>query len=345
MRVPDVLRKFFSLTDSQQDRVIRVVNDMANLNAQLAGTEPEVCPKCHCADGFTKAGIEHIKHTGGKRTGNPYATKQIYRCRSCGKRFVYDSGTMTQNLKITQEEFVEICKDAILCVPMKKTAGRLNRSIQCVFENRHKFLCFLEKALGEETEKLGGTVEIDETYVLESQKGARSIKREVRRRGESSHYRGISHEQVCIVTSSDRNGHEVYKTAGTGRPSAEDIDEGFEDEIECKSEMYVDGSHIYDDLAKKTECDIRHLKGYASYNKVEHLNTVNCIHSMIKKIYAFYRGVASYYLDRYLALFVIKRRFLGMVDNEITELIVRKLKEVKYNVTREKLKHVYMTSF
>ena len=210
MRVPEVIRKFFNLTDSQQDRVIRIVNDMANLNDQLAGTEPAVCPKCHCTDGFTKACFEHIKHTGGKRTGNPYATKQIYRCKSCGKRFVYDSGMMTHNLKITQEEFVEICKDAILCVPMKKTAARLNRSIQCVFENRHKFLCFLEKALGQETEKLAGTVELDETYVLESQKGARSIKREARKRGEASHYRSISHEQVCIVTSSDRNGHEVY---------------------------------------------------------------------------------------------------------------------------------------
>ena len=119
-----------------------------DIGAKRPRTQFRVCPKCHCTDGFTKAGFEHIKHTGGKRTSNPYATKQIYRCKSCGKRFLYDSGMMTHNLKITQEEFVEICKDAILCVPMKKTAARLNRSIQCVFENRHKFLCFLEKALG-----------------------------------------------------------------------------------------------------------------------------------------------------------------------------------------------------
>lgn len=33
-----------------------------------------------------------------------------------------------------------------------------------------------------------------------------------------------------------------------------------------------------------------------------------------------------------------------MDDNEITELIVRKLKGVRYNVIREKLKHVYMTA-
>ena len=33
-----------------------------------------------------------------------------------------------------------------------------------------------------------------------------------------------------------------------------------------------------------------------------------------------------------------------MDDNEITEQIVRKLKGVRYSVTREKLKHVYMTT-
>ena len=109
-------------------------------------------------------------------------------------------------------------------------------------------------------------------------------------------------------------------------------------------ELYVDGTHIYDDLARKTEYDIRHLKGYESYNKVEHLNTVNCIHSIIKKIYTFYRGGVSYYLDRYLALFFFMRRVMDMDDSEITELIVRKLKEVRYNVTRGKLKHVYMTA-
>ena len=58
MRVPEVIRKFFNITDSQQDRVIRIVNDMANLNDQLAGTEPAVCSKWHCTDGFTKAGFE-----------------------------------------------------------------------------------------------------------------------------------------------------------------------------------------------------------------------------------------------------------------------------------------------
>ena len=67
MRVPEVIRKFFDLTDSQQERVIRIIDVMANLADQLAETEPALCPKCYCTDGFTNAGFEHITHTGGKR--------------------------------------------------------------------------------------------------------------------------------------------------------------------------------------------------------------------------------------------------------------------------------------
>lgn len=51
---------------------------------------------------------------------------------------------------------------------------------------------------------LSGTVEFGETYVLEFSKGSRLINREAWKRGEASHYREISNEQECIVTTSDR---------------------------------------------------------------------------------------------------------------------------------------------
>ena len=47
---------------------------------------------------------------------------------------------------------------------------------------------------------------------LKAKKGAgRNIQRKARKRGGPSSYRGLSHEQVCIVTTTDRNGHEIFK--------------------------------------------------------------------------------------------------------------------------------------
>lgn len=75
--------------------------------------------------------------------------------------------------------------------------------------------------------KLSGTIEIDETFELESQKGCRKIQRKARKRGGPSSYRGLSHEQVCIVTTTDRNGHEIFKAVGYGKPTKNSILENF----------------------------------------------------------------------------------------------------------------------
>jgi len=59
--------------------------------------------------------------------------------------FAYDSYMITSFLKIDVDEFIEICIDTLTMVPIHKTAARLNCSIKCVFQNRHKFLSMLEK--------------------------------------------------------------------------------------------------------------------------------------------------------------------------------------------------------
>lgn len=79
----------------------------------------------------------------------------------CKHKFTYDSHTITSFLKIDLDEFVEICIDTLTMVPIHKTAARLNR---------HKFLSMLEKYLELEKIQLSGTIECDETYVLESSK-------------------------------------------------------------------------------------------------------------------------------------------------------------------------------
>ena len=82
-------------------------------------------------------------------------------------------------MKISRDEFIEICNDTIRCVPIKDTAKRLNRSVPCVFENRHKFLCLLEKSLMKEEDALSGTCEFDEKYILESSKGVYQVSQQI----------------------------------------------------------------------------------------------------------------------------------------------------------------------
>lgn len=326
MKQSELLKVFSKLSDSQKERIIRELKDMILQNSQMEDSKPEVCPFCHKKTKLVKKGIE-----SGKRN---------YFCKECRHRFTYDSHTITSCIKISKDELIEICLDTLNLVPIAKTAARLNRSVHCVFTNRHKFLCLLEDLLKDENILLEGTIEVDETYLLESEKGNKKLhlKRKARHRGEPSNLRGISHEQVCVVTTSDRKGHEIFKAVGHAKPTSDIIKETFGKSIGNQSIIYTDGISVYDRLASEKQCKIVHLEGHQSYNKVEHLNTVNCIHSMIGRNMAFYRGVASKYINRYNALFVLMREYQGMDLNEMTELLIKRIKSYPYIKRRKDLK-------
>ncbi len=309
-----LLEQLSQLTENQRSQIIREIKDYIQMNVSLKSTRPTVCPCCGKEARFIKRG--KLRKT----------KKQRYSCKECGHKFVYDSKTITSCMKISQDEFIEICVDTLALVPVLETAARLDRTPKCIFLNRHKFLTLLEDYLIEENQTLAGTIEIDETYLLESQKGITPEHREARHRGEPSNYRGISHEQVCLVTTTDRNAHEIFKAVGYAKPTSSIITETFAEKISEKSVIYSDGASCYDQLAEKTKCQIKHLKTSKSYNKVEHLNTVNCIHSIIKDAIKQYRGISTKYINRYASMFVFYRRYQGMDQNEITEKVIQTIK-------------------
>ena len=328
MRQSEVLEKYAKLSNSQKERIQREIDDYLTMNANLAEEKPEVCPKC---------GGSYKMYLHGHQKG-----KRRFTCCGCGRTFTYDSCTIMSNLKISKDEFIEICLDTLNLVPIMKTAARLNRSVPTVHMNRHKFLTILERLLDEENTLLSGTVEIDETYELESTKGTPPKNRKARKRGEPSHFRGISHEQVCIVTTTDRNAHEIFKAVGFGKPTKESINETFQKHIIKKSVIYSDGAFSYDELSKNCESKLVQLYDFASYNTVEHLNTVNSIHAVIKNSFRFYRGIATKYINRYMALFVFRRRFSDMDNNEMAELLIRSIKKYHCRITRASLRKSHL---
>ena len=221
MRQSEVLKKFSQLTDSQKELIGREVDDYLALNKSLSEEKPTLCPKC----GQPHKMISHGHQKNGKHR---------YTCSGCGRTMTYDSCTIMSNLKISKDEFIEICRDTLNLVPIAQTAAKLDLSIPTVHYNRHKFLAVLEDILKAETALLSGTVEIDETYELESSKGTPPENRKPRKRGEPSHLRGISHEQVCIVTTTDRNGHELFQAVGYGKPTSDCVTETFGSHILSK---------------------------------------------------------------------------------------------------------------
>lgn len=96
-----------------------------------------------------------------------------------------------------------------------KSAAIVGVTWVTLFYWRHKILSALKQI---SIEHFDGIVEMDETYFLYSEKGQKHIiDRESRKRGGASNYRGISHEQVCLLVARDREKNTVSKVTCMGR--------------------------------------------------------------------------------------------------------------------------------
>ena len=176
-------------------------------------------------------------------------------------------------------------------------------------------------------------MEADETYILKKQKGVKCESRKPRKHGEVATKRGLSKEQYCVCVASDRSDNLVATCVNRAKPSGDDLVNALSSHIIPQSVLLCDGATAYNQLAELLECKKIELVGHESYNRVYHLNTVNSLHSRIKEILRQFRGVASKYLNRYLALFTIIASFAKSTVAESTDHIRHSLSVMREHIT------------
>ena len=176
-------------------------------------------------------------------------------------------------------------------------------------------------------------VESDETYVVESQKGIKCEDRKPRKHGEGATKPGLSYEQFCVCVATDRNDHVCAVCVNRGKPSGDDIVHALATHIAPQSILLCDGAAACNKLADLLQCKKVELKGHNSYDQVYHLNTVNNQHSRIKEMFRQFRGVASKYLNRYLALFATIASYAKSSVAESADNLRRSLSSMRKHVT------------
>lgn len=185
---------------------------------------------------------------------------------------------------------------------------------------------------------VGNEVEMDEKYTPYSHKGTKIEGIKSKHRGTPASKRGLSNEQVCIITAIQRFGHTIARTLNYGKPTSLNLLR-FGDCLEANSFVMLDGSNSYNELLESKNCTKKVLINHESYDKFNHLNTVNSFHKIIEEKLEKYRGVASKYINRYNALFVMQRETQDMDNIEKLQYVLLRLKNI-YKITRIKdLKH------
>ena len=284
------------LSSEEQARVLEYIQRIQNEKGggKTESEKPERCPRC---------GGSSVIRFGHKRG------KQRFCCKDCGGVFMASSGTIMENSHYDEKVWSEAVADTLDgFVSIDKTAERLGVSHDAVFHMRHKILMFMEERGKAFPVCLKGISELDETYVLESLKGRKfteNASRNPRKHGEKASQRGISNEQVCIMTGVERNGGCAYAvTLNRARPSVEEIKAAFQGHMTTGCVAFTDGLKGYGHLEEVVDCVIESVDKQEQKNAgTANLNNVNNFHSYIHERYSHYRGVATRYINRYNTLF------------------------------------------
>ncbi len=195
---------------------------------------------------------------------------------------------------------------------LRKSERIVGVSHVTLFYWRHKILNALKL---DEINALTGIIEMDETYILESQKGNKNIThRKPRKRGGKSQYRGISNEQICILVARDRNKNTISKVSSRGRilkPKVEQIVGKYlsKDNVIC-----TDKWRAYKAYFKEKGIEHYRIKPEDSGHVIKgiyHIQNVNSYHSRLKGWLDRFKGVSTKYLDNYLEWF----KFLDSISH------------------------------
>lgn len=331
----ELTAQFKSLTTEQQRNFYDFVKSIVRgnhadtehaLNTERKFSDGVVCLKCGSKNirkhGIVGCEIEH----------------QRYYCKDCHQTFteLYNSPLHATKLEIDvwYEYIVRMLTGGY---SLRKLAEELEINLKTAFYWRHKILYALRDFLM--SDKVGGVVETDETYFLQSFKGQKwLLPRPARKRGGKATKRGISNEQVCVMTSTDHKGKYLADLVCYGRVSHNSIERFFDNRIEPNSIIVTDEHKSYLRFAKENHFKLKQVKrGKHKVDEIYHIQNINNFHSRLKKFMGGFNGVATKYLGNYVTWckFVVIMKSMRFNENcnqllEIAETTEKKMRIIDF---------------
>lgn len=240
------------------------------------------CPRC----GGTRS------HRCGHASG-----LQRWRCLACGRSYNALSGTPLAHLRKKEHwlDYLQCLLDS-RTVRASAEAVRVHRTTS--FRWRHRMVVGF---IHERAAQLAGVVEADETYLLESQKGSRTLTRPPRRRGGVASHRGIGRDHDCLLVACERDGAALDFHCGRGPVTGIELDECLGPVLAPATLLISDGAAAYRAFARRNGVshEAINLRVGERARGAVHLNHVNGWHSRFKRWLVRFHGVASRYLSHY----------------------------------------------
>jgi transposase-like protein len=323
----DLLQYLLELTTNEKEQIIselsrNIRKSISDERFQEVSINNCLCPYCK-SNKIIKRGM--------------YKENQKFYCKECHKRFSLKTNSIFSHTRKDLEIWYQYIDLMTKKYTLRKIAEKLKINKNTAYLWRHKILSALSAI---KNENLKGIIEADETYFRESQKGSRNLTRLSRIRGKSkftykqigaflgiteeeykekyTKKRGLSSDQICVLTALDRNKGVFGKAVGYGKLRPTWINK-LRPVIDKKSTLITDGEISYN-LIKNVKH--KNFVGGLSKDKTYNLGRIDQLHTSMKLlINGTFKGVATKYLDNYVnyakALKQDKNIFDTLLSNSI----------------------------
>lgn len=145
-----------------------------------------------------------------------------------------------------------------------------------------------------------------------------------RHRGKQVHKRGLSREQICVMTGVNDSNETFFDVSGRGvlsRKRAMDVLRG---RIMSGSVVATDKASAYVDVLAELE-----VAAHAAYDSKDRsegtINRINTVHSLLDAFMEPFKGVSTKHLDAYLAWFKWCRTFIAADSGTAERTVARQL--------------------
>lgn len=255
---------------------ISLLNDKQSTHRQ--------CPHCH-ATKVKKYGV--------------IASRQRFRCNVCQRTFMSTVDTPLYRLRKI-EQCVPYLRCLLDSLTVRASAARCGMNKSTAFQWRHRFLRRL--TVQKET-RLAGIVEMDETLFRYSEKGSRELSRPAHKRGRDKAGRGRKKgDWVPVLIARDRENH-VFDNRLESEKASNFISL-LKDKLSSDSVVCSDSFWSYKVMCQELRLAHKAInlsKGIRVIDKVFHIQNINGYHARLHNWIARFHGVATKYLDNYLA--------------------------------------------
>lgn len=307
------------LSKSERRRAIESVRDVIRAatfdDAAGVGYEMERCPRC---------GSVAIVKKG--RSGNG---GQRYLCRDCGRTFSGSTDRILGTSKLPRETWMAYAECFVLMLPLRECAERCGVCLKTAWTMRHRLIECLREYSPEFHVGRGQACELDETYFPESFKGNHSkgsftLPRKARHRGRQVRRRGLSREQICVMTGISDTNATFFEVSGRGAVSRGRAAEALRDRIGAGAVVATDKAAAYIDVLR----DLK-VASHESYDPKDRsegtINRINAVHSLLDSFMARFKGVSTKHLGAYLDWFRWRRTFMAADSRTAESAVARQL--------------------